>query len=184
LNISHTITPKSTQLNADDLICGPRTVKITSVEAGSAEQPVAINYEGDNGRPYLPSKSMRRVLVAAWGSDGEQYIGRRLTIYRDPLIRFGGEAVGGICISHLSDIEQPMSIALTVTRGKRKPFKVEPLQPDAGEVELAQLAARGDTAAEQGTDALKAFWDTITKEQRVQLKSKLEQWKMKAGGAA
>ena len=63
MDLSQTIIPKSDQLNADDLIAGPRTIRITAVSTGNAEQPVVINYEGDNGRPYKPSKSMRRILV-------------------------------------------------------------------------------------------------------------------------
>jgi hypothetical protein len=70
MNLNATIIPKSDQLNADDLISGPRTIKITAVESGSAEQPVSIQYHGGTGRPYKPSKSMRRVLVAMWGTDG------------------------------------------------------------------------------------------------------------------
>ena len=41
-----------------------------------------------------------------------------------------GEAVGGIKISHMSGLSGPVTVALTVTRGKRSPYTVEPL-PDA-----------------------------------------------------
>lgn len=156
MNLSATIIPKSDQLNADDLISGPRTIRISAVEAGSAEQPVSIYYDGDNKRPYKPSKSMRRVLVAIWGADGEKYIGRRLTIYRDPLIKFGGEAVGGICISHASHITEPVQIALTVTRGKRKPFCVDPLtvtSEQAARLDELLAAARGVNGFNEA-----AFW--------------------------
>lgn len=100
MDLSQTIIPKSDQLNADDLIGGTRTIRISSVSAGNAEQPVVIHFDGDNGRPYKPGKSMRRVLVCLWGNDSAAYIGRRLTLYRDPSVKFGGEDVGGIRISH------------------------------------------------------------------------------------
>lgn len=116
--LSDTITPKSDQLNADDLITGPITVQITSVSRGTTkEQPVWI---GINGRqPYKPCKTMRRVLILAWGDDGHKWVGRYITLYRDAQVKYGGVAVGGIKISHLSHIKQNLEIMLTVSRGKK-----------------------------------------------------------------
>ena len=85
--------------------------------------------EFGEGRPFKPCKSMRRVMVAAWGADASTYVGHRMTIYRDDEVRFGGQDVGGIRISHMSHIQKRVTVALTVTRGKRAPFAVEPL-PD------------------------------------------------------
>jgi hypothetical protein len=128
MNLTESIAPRSDQLNADDLIPGPRTVTITEVRQGNAEQPVhVVTEEYGNGRPYKPSKSMRRVLVTAWGTDSDAYAGRQLTLFRNPTIRFGKEEVGGIQISHMSHLTGPLKIALTVTRGKRAPFVVQPL---------------------------------------------------------
>ena len=135
-DLSLTIAPKSDQLNADDLIAGPRTITITHVSAApsSPDQPIAINFEGDRGKPYKPCKSMRRVFVQVWGKDGHAYVGRSLTLYRDPAVQFGGIAVGGIRISHMSHIDQPVTMALTTTRANRKPYTVKPLAnaPAAG----------------------------------------------------
>lgn len=123
-----TIIPKSDQLNFDDLAAGQtKTIKITKVSIASGEQIIAINYEGDNGRPYMPCKSMRRVLVNCWGSDGTQYAGRSMTLYGDSKVKFGGMEVGGIRISHLSHISEPRTMALTATKTSRKPFTVHPL---------------------------------------------------------
>jgi hypothetical protein len=120
--------PRSDQLNADDLIGGPRIVTITEVRRGNADQPVEIvTEEFGPGRPYRPGKSMIRVLLETWGPDAPTYTGRKLMLYRDPEIRFGGQAVGGIRISAMSHIDQRQSINLTVTRGRRAPFVVEPL---------------------------------------------------------
>ena len=131
MDLTPTLAPKSNQLNSDDLIAGPRTITITSVVAGNAEQPVAVHYDGDQGKPWYPSKGMRRVLVAAWGADASQYIGRGVTLFRNPEVMYGGIQVGGIQISHLSGLETPLSIALTVTRQKRAPYKVQPLSAAA-----------------------------------------------------
>ena len=190
MNLSNTITPKSDQLNADDLLTGPRTIKITGVESGSAEQPVTIRYQGDDGRPYKPGKGMRRVLVSMWGGNGDAYIGRRLTLYCDKTITFGADTTGGIRISHASDIPGPVEIALTVKRGKRKPFRVEPLAPEkVAEIRpLDELIAAGDAIAAQSLDALKAWWVKLAEGERVVLGGssgeRLTAWKTAAQGKA
>jgi hypothetical protein len=127
IDLRGTIKPKSDQLNADDLIGGPVTIRITGVAVGEGEQPVSISFEGDGGKPFKPGKSMRRVLVNLWGPDGAAYIGRSLTIYRDEQVVFGGVEVGGIRISHMSHLQRETTMALTATKAKRKPFTVRPL---------------------------------------------------------
>lgn len=132
MDISGTIAPKSDQLNAEDLLVGPKTVTIKGVSRGDADQPVNVTLiEFGDGRPFKPCKSMRRVMVAAWGPDASKYQGRRMTLYCDPAVRFGGQEVGGIRISHMSDIDERMTVALTVTRGRRAPFIIDPLPPAA-----------------------------------------------------
>ena len=127
IDISKTVAPKSDQLNADDLIAGPRTITVTSVKLVAEDRPVAIHFSGDEGKAYKPCKSMRRVLVRAWGADASKYVGRIMTLYLDESVRFGGAAVGGIRISQLSDISGPMTMALTATRAVKKAFTVKPL---------------------------------------------------------
>lgn len=127
-NLRSTIEPKSDQLNADDLIGTSKTITVTAVKSGTPDQPVTIHYEGDNGRPYKPCKSMRRVLIHLWGDDGRKWAGQSMTLYCDPEVKFGGVKVGGIRISHMTGIDKPVDVALTVTRGKRAPYKIEPLQ--------------------------------------------------------
>lgn len=131
MDLTDSIAPKSDQINAEDLLSGPRTFTIEKVTAGSSEQPVNVHLREFPGRPYRPSKSMRRVMVAAWGPEASAYAGQRLTLYRDPEVKFGGEKVGGIKISHMSGVDKRLSLALTVTRGKRAPHIVEPLPADA-----------------------------------------------------
>jgi hypothetical protein len=160
MDITATLEAKSAQLNTDDLIAGPRTITITSVKAGSTEQPVAIHFEGDGGKPWYPCKSMRRVLVAAWGADASQYVGRGVTLFRDPSVTYGGIQVGGIRVSHLSGIDGPLSIALTVTRQKRAPYKVLPLPAAAPAPAAEDLLAQAEAACRRSglTDAgLAAF---------------------------
>lgn len=123
-----TIVPKSNQLNADDLVGGQtKIIKVTKVSGVPGEQPVAIGYENDNGKPYMPCKSMRRVLVHCWGADSKNYVGRSLTLYRDDKVLFGGIAVGGLRISHMTDIPETITMALTANKSQRKPFVVQPM---------------------------------------------------------
>jgi hypothetical protein len=150
MDLTTTTVPDSTQVNAEDFIGGPRTVTITGVRAGTAEQPVNFDLGEYPGRAYRPGKSMRRVLIAAWGAETNNYVGRRLTLYNDPTIKFGPMTTGGIRISHLSHIDKPLTIALTVTRGKRAPYVVQPLpaevKPSTPAPTLEDAIARANRA--------------------------------------
>ena len=138
LDISSTLQANSEQVNADDL-AAPVTVTITNVERGTTEQPVFIHLAEFPGRTFRPAKTVRRLLVAAWGPEASAYIGRRLTLFNDRSVKWGGQAVGGVRVSHMSHIDQPLSVHLSVSRGKRAPFTVQPLE-DAP-VDPAQVAA-------------------------------------------
>ncbi len=126
-DFAKTIEAKSDQLNAIDLISGPITVKITDVKVNlSAEQqPVSISFAGDNGKPWKPSKTMRRVLIIKWGDDETKFIGRHITLYRDSTVTWAGDAVGGVAISHMSDIGNEDRFLLTSSRGKNKQVRIE-----------------------------------------------------------
>jgi len=158
--ILKTIQPKSDQLNADDLVSGPATVTVSAVKRGSEDQPVCIELAGYDGRPYKPCKSMRRVLIALWGERPSEWIGRRMTLYCDPEVKWGGVRAGGIRISHLSHIEKPTVILLTATRGKRVEFQVSPLAAEASMLDRAKSAISGATTI----DRLKQIEDGIRKQ--------------------
>lgn len=170
MDLTQSITPKSDQINAEDLLTGPRTFTIEKVTAGSAEQPVDFHLVELPGRAYRPSKSMRRVIVNAWGKESAEYTGRRLTLYRDPEVTFGRDKVGGIKISHLSHIPKPVSLALTVTRGKRAMHTVDPLPdvaPTATEPTEAQVAAATDESV------LRGWWKPSSPERRAQITARV-----------
>ena len=131
MDISESLAANSAQQNADEYLAGPKTVTVSEVKKGSAEQPVDVHLVEFPGKPFKPAKSVRRVLAAAWGTDASQWAGRRLTIYCDPEVRYAGKAVGGLRVSHVSHIDKPVTVALTVTRGKREPFTVKPIAAPA-----------------------------------------------------
>lgn len=163
-DLSKTVEPRSDQLNFDDVSVDAVTVTISevTVRAEANEQPVSIHLVEFPGRPFKPSKSMRRVLIAAWGKDSSVYAGRKMTLYGDPDVKFGGQTLGGIRISHLSHIARVLTVNLTVTRAKRAPFTVEPLEPPKDEsgrdwlVELTQTDGDADLIAALGAAARKA----------------------------
>lgn len=156
-----TIIPKSDQLNAEQLLGGPMTVTVTDVRLGSGEeQPVVVHYEGENGRPFKPCKTMRKVLIHAWGADGRQWLGRSMTLYNDHTVKWAGEDVGGIRISHLTDIERDIKVSLTTTRGKKAKYEVRRLVSKL----VGQLA---DIAKSPTLDALKHNFETAYKATKV-----------------
>lgn len=137
-----TIKAKSDQLNADQLLGGPMTIKVTSVNlSGSDDQPLIIHYEGEEGRPYKPSKTMRKLLIFGWGQDGTLWTGRAMTLFLNPEIKFGGEKVGGIQISHMSDIPKGFTLSLAATKGKKAMHVMERLVM-AAPVRLADVLAQ------------------------------------------
>lgn len=152
-DMSSVIVPKSDQINADDLIAGPMTITIRDVQIrGGQEQPVSIYFEGSE-KAFRPCKSMSRVLVQGWGPDAKVYVGRSLTLYRDPTVKWAGMEVGGIRISHMSHIDGVKQMMLTATKGSRKPHKVMPLvaeqKPDKVAEGVKALIARINSVDEK-----------------------------------
>lgn len=169
MDISDTLAPNSDQLDAVDLMGGPQTFTITKVSKGSAEQPVNIHL-AEFPRVWRPGKSMRRVLAACWGTDAEQWTGRRVTLYCDESVRFGSEVVGGTRIAALSHIDKPRSIPLLVSRGKSATFKVQPL-PDATPA----------PAVSPEVAALRAEWKDADPERRKVIEAEVAELSAKDG---
>jgi hypothetical protein len=172
------VVPKSDQLNAEQLLTAPLTITVNKVSvANSPEQPVVINYDGDNGRPYKPCKTMRKLLIYAWGQDGSQWVGRSMTLYNNPEVKFGGELVGGIRISHLSHIPADISVSLTATRGKKSKHSVLQLKDTLA-------AARDSLTSANDMPALIAAWGKLTASEKTQLASVKDARKQQIESAA
>lgn len=176
---------KGQQVNADDLVGGPRTITITNVRGneGNKEQPVVVAFNGDEGKPFLPCKTMRRLMVAAWGPDAASYVGRSMTLYRDPTVKFGGMEMGGVRISHMSHIDSDLKVALTSTRGKRgmvhvKPLVAAPTKPAPTTVRVKPAAVTVDrtemqrqmTEVEGDAARKKEWWAGLTDDEKAVVK--------------
>lgn len=164
MDVSETLAPNSDQLDAVDLIGGPRTFTIVSVDVNkAAEQPVTVHL-AEFPRPWKPGKSMRRVLAACLGMDSSGWASHRVTLYCDDRVKFGGEAVGGTRISHISGIgSKPKSVPLLVSRGKSTIYMVQPL---------------GDLSP---VDKLRAEWHGATPERRAEIEAEVAEL---TGGAS
>lgn len=156
-NLRDTIVPKSNQLNSEQLLYGPLTITVTSVARGSDDQPITVHYRGENGRPYLPCKSMRKVLIFAWGEDGNKWVGRSMTLFNDLAVKWAGVAVGGIRISHMTHIDREISLQLTATRGKKEPFIIKMLTPPADD-RVEKFRAALTKKAGEGLAAIVDAW--------------------------
>ena len=172
IDMTSVTEPKSDQINADDLFGGDLTITITEVKiTPGAEQPVSIQFEGSE-RAFRPCKSMSRVLVAVWGPDANKYVGRSLRLYRDPEVSWGGMKVGGIRIREMSDMDRPMTLALTDKRGSRKPTVIKPLVIETAKADTPDPKALMDAArvaARGGKESFQAHWKSLGEAQRMVL---------------
>jgi hypothetical protein len=156
MDLTKSIEPKSDQMNAEDLLSGPRTFTITEVREGNAEQPVWVYFaEFDPGKPFKPSKTVRKLMVLAWGPDSDVMIGQRMTLFCDDTVKWAGKPVGGIRVSHMSGMKKKLAANLSETKGKRVTHVVElladaPVRHQAPEADpldalVAAFDARGIT---------------------------------------
>jgi len=126
LDVSNLIQAKSDQLNADDLISGPITVTVQGAQVDNTDQPLVVHI-GDNYRPFKPCLSMRRVMAKFWSIDANNWSGQSMTLYNEPSVRWAGKEVGGIRISHMTGINRSESVMLSISKGKRVKYTIQPL---------------------------------------------------------
>lgn len=131
-DISSTIKAKSDQLNAGDLIGGGVTVTVKSVSVGGRDQPVSIQLHEDY-QAFKPCLSMRRVLAKIWGLESDGWLGKQMTLYCDPTVKWAGKEEGGIRISHMEGVKANEPVPVTVRKNKRETitYNIESLAPKA-----------------------------------------------------
>ena len=151
------VKPRSDQWNADDFIGGPRTFTIAGAKNGAAEAPYDIELVEGEGRVWRPPNGMLSALLQLWGDEAAQWIGRRVTLFNDPSVKFGKETPGGIRISHMSDIgPKPVTVRITVSRGRKGPYTVKPLIEQPPTTGHSTSAARGEIPDEVKANTEKA----------------------------
>jgi hypothetical protein len=168
------MAPKSDQLNADDLVSSPKNITITGVKVAlSGEQKIQVHYQNDEGKPWKPSKGMARIAAQLFGDDPDKWVGQSLTLYRNPDVKYAGEAVGGIWISHATGLTKPQKMMITVAKSKRVPHTVNPFVQHSApasqadhDLMLKTIAQSLKNAATQGSEPLNAYWNTVTSNYR------------------
>lgn len=131
-DITFALEAKSNQLNAVDIMGCNRIVKIRDVKVTQSDQPVAVYFDGDNNRPWMPSKGMRRILAGAWGKESQEWIGKHAELYFEPSVMWAGKPVGGIRIKALTDIPaKGLELTLAISKQKREIYTVNLLSVKA-----------------------------------------------------
>lgn len=155
-SMKHLTIPKSDQLNSEQLINAPITITVAEVvEVNNPQQPLIIHYDGENGRPYKPCKTMMKLLEHGWTEFYEDWVGRSMTLFCDPEVDFGADKrIGGIRISHMSHIPSKMEVSLLKSKQKKKLYTVLRLTADNVEDHRARLIA----AAQLGVDEFNKAW--------------------------
>ena len=108
INIQRVIEVRSDQINADDIIPGkPIDVVLTGeIRTTTVNGVWQLEIETINSKLYRPSKGMATVLVRVLGEDELNWRGRVVRLFKDETVKFGGEKVGGVRISHVSGIKE------------------------------------------------------------------------------
>ena len=85
------------------------------------DKPVMWFKEIDRGWMYC--KTTGHCMAAMFGNNDDAWIGKRVTLYADPEVRFGSEQVGGIRIAGSPDIAKPLTVRIKFP--KKKAFEVQ-----------------------------------------------------------
>ncbi len=135
LDLSGTIKAKSDQLNADDFISGDKLVQVEGVTlTKDPQQPVQIYYYGCEGKPFKPCLTVRRILIKLWGVDGSQWDNKWMNLYVDQTVSFGKQKnIGGIRVNAVSHIPSAATISLSIRRGVKQHFVVQPIQLESNQ---------------------------------------------------
>ena len=130
IDITSTMVGKTDQLNAYDLMSGPQTIRIRDVKKDerNPQQPLLVYFDDDDGKPWKPALTVRRILGLVWGLDASKWIGLHCTIWCDPKVRFGNADVGGIRVSHMEGLSKPRTLNLATAQNARGNFTVQPLK--------------------------------------------------------
>ena len=152
MDISKALVAKSDQLNASDLTGAPIVATITAVRRGDAVKPVIVDLAGMDGRPWKPSKGMLRVIANGWGTESDAWVGRSVKLVNNPEVIYAGEAVGGVEVIAMSNIDKPFTIPVRISQKKVKQHTVAVLSEPSTEPWRAQWQAITNALTDAGYD--------------------------------
>lgn len=154
-DVTDALAPKSDQLTFAHVESGPMEVTVARVEQAKisvSETQLIIHFMEFPGQPLKPGKIICRVIAKVWGKQAREWIGRRMRLYGDPSIKYGGKAVGGVRLSHMSGLEAPRIVEVSAGAGTRARVPLEPLD-DPIQPHLSAFAAA------TSLPELKAAWE-------------------------
>lgn len=102
-----------------------RIVAVTSTDLendkGAMEQKVTVKYKAADGEGEIVwCKTNAALTAAALGTrDYEQWIGKVITIFHDPSVRFGGKNVGGVRVFGAPTMTKPLTVEIKMPRRKK-----------------------------------------------------------------
>jgi hypothetical protein len=176
MDISETLTPNSQQLDAIELIDGPRTFTVKKVDVNlKSEQPVHVHFE-EFPRPWKPGINMRRVLGTGWGKDSSGWVGKRVTLYYDPEVRYGAGKPGGSRVSHMSHLDGPLNVPILLSQGNPGVWRVQPLS------ENAPIPSATETGNNPNTEIaeLRAAWKDADDTEKARIESRVAELQAQA----
>ena len=148
VDMSKTIRANSDQLNAVDLMGGGEVVTVKSVVIKLGEkQSKWIELEEDF-KTFKPCLTMRRVIMDIWGGETNDHIGRKLVLYCEPTVLWGGQQEGGIRISHASHITEIKRTRVRESKYKTTVWETHPLVIEKPQSQPARKAPSFETIRE------------------------------------
>lgn len=169
-DISETLVSNSDQLDNVDLMGGARVFTISDVTITGGEQPLSIRLE-EYPRPWKPGLTVRRIINGIWGSESDEWIGRKVRLFRDDTVTFGKAKTGGTRISHASNMTKAVTLTLPTSKGKFGEFTVQPLTDEPAPKPLPEPTAE-QVAASTSQDELRAWWSVSGPERQEQIKAR------------
>lgn len=125
-------------INADSLGTDGDVWTIDSVHIEAIEDPDGkgdrhklVIYFGEHTRGFVPSKTAAACIGAMFGDDTDDWVGKRVHLYKDARVKVGGRTVGGVRVKGSPDIEKTMRVKIQVTARRRAEEHTLEKTPDA-----------------------------------------------------
>lgn len=154
-DIAPFIEAESDRITADDLIAGPRTFTIAKIDGTMSEgkRRMVVHLADSPGKPFMPCKGMVRLLGQLWGPDAATWVGRGITLFRDPDVRFGADLTGGVRIAAVTHIDRAQGVSVRASQKKIKSYNVAPLKVEAKADEARAAAEKIAATIARAPDA-------------------------------
>lgn len=150
----------SDHITSELFTAGPDTFTIAGVVETTLEgdkQRHAVQLKELNGKTWVPALTVLKALASIWGMETSNWVGQRLTLYRDPKVKIGKEVVGGIRVSHVTGITEPKTVKVKGAMNRPVSYTFQPL-PDAASAPTQDTISQqawqeiSSLAAEKGID--------------------------------